>query len=425
MKSNIVQMPGGPRPVNDEPPPDDDFEHDDCDDPSAPPPASAEGPGPGPLKASTPRRAGTVNDVLDDWTQAGPLIHEPTGIAELDEWTGGGPVYGSRWFLLGAPDAGKTALELQWAHEMAQRGVAVGLLAADEEAGDLVTRLAQRVGYSRHHCEACDPAVLAQMKGHLTELPIRFYDASWTIEAAAVDLSDWAKQRADADPESHPNGPRAFLGVDSIQTVTCAADVTARLNGRELSEVAAVTARVYAVRNVATRHRLIALATSEMGRGAYRSSDPAQQTSAMAAGKWSGAIEYSGRVVLAVRSVGGEKDLIELEVAKNKHGPRDVKTHLRIDRRSQTLTAAMYEPPPAPDRAESRVATVASHADTIRTLIAERPGITVRDLRDLAKARAGIGKDAVSAALALLGDAVTRETGIRNAVHMSLKAPAK
>ena len=46
MKSNVVQMPDGPRPVNEEPPPDD-FEHSNDDDPNARP-KSADTPNSGP-----------------------------------------------------------------------------------------------------------------------------------------------------------------------------------------------------------------------------------------------------------------------------------------------------------------------------------------------------------------------------------------
>jgi predicted ATP-dependent serine protease len=109
---------------------------------------------------------GIVTDicvVLDTWGTEGPLIHEPTGFAKLDEATGGGPVYGTRWVVVGAPDAGKTALLVQIGHEYAKRGIHVGFLAVDEEAGDLVTRLAQRVGFSRQDCERRDPEMLAKM----------------------------------------------------------------------------------------------------------------------------------------------------------------------------------------------------------------------------------------------------------------------
>ncbi len=61
-----------------------------------------------------------------------------------DELTAGGPVYGTRWYVVGAPDAGKTALLIRIAHDYFWRGVAVGLLAVDEDPTDIVTRFAQR-----------------------------------------------------------------------------------------------------------------------------------------------------------------------------------------------------------------------------------------------------------------------------------------
>ncbi len=414
MKNNLMVLP----PPESEPPPDDEWEPTDADAPDAP--AESEQP--------SARSAVSIEQVLASWEQHGPLVHEPTGIRSLDEHTGGGPVYGSRWYLLGAPDAGKTAMELQIAHDLARRGVAVGLLAADEEAGDLVTRLVQRIGYARHHCEARDGAVLAEMGVALRGLPIRFYDASWTIEAAASDLAGWAKLRADADPGAHPHGPRAFLGIDSIQTVQCAADAQARLTGRELSEVTAVTARVHAIRDAATRHRLIALATSEMGRGAYRSSDPSQQTSTLASAKWSGAIEYSGRVVLGLRSVIGEKDLVEVELAKNKHGPRDVKVHLRIDRHSQTLTETVYDAPPEASAGERRAASTKAaavgDAAAVLATLESQPGLNVRQLRAAMRLAAGLGVERVETALSLLGDAVVRTPGPHKSVLLSIN-PSK
>jgi hypothetical protein len=262
------------------------------------------------------------------------------------------------------------------------------------------------------------------MREALADLPIRFYSGDWTIEGAASDLAGWAKLRAEADPAGHPHGPRAMLGIDSIQTVQCAADVQARLAGRELSEVAAVTARVHAVRSAATRHRLIAIATSEMGRGAYRSSDPSQQTSALASGKWSGAIEYSGRVVLALRSVSGETDLVEVELAKNKHGPRDVKLYAQIDRPSQTLTEALYDPPPdgeADERRDgkSKARALAAAAEIVRVLRAT-PGLGVRDLRSAVRAKTGWGNDTIDTGATCLGIALVKGKGPKNSTPMTI-----
>lgn len=372
----------------------------------APPRESAASDG-APGDGATRTQAATVAGVIGSWRNAGSLVHEPTGIARLDELTGGGPVYGSRWYLAGAPDAGKTALLLQVAHTMATRGVCVGLLAVDEDAGDVVTRLAQRAGYSRKHCEVRDPAVLAQMQEELAGLEMRFYDATWTVEAAAADLA------------AHAKGGRAMLGVDSVQTVRCDTEAASR----DMAEVSAVTARVQAIRSVATKHRLIVIATSEMGRSAYSSSDRTQQASTMASGKWSGAIEYSARVLLGLRSVAGEPDLIELDVAKNKHGPRDQLVHLRIDRLSQTLTEVAYEVPSegrSPRGDAASVERVSRDAVAVARALRQAPGVSVRALRAAVRAATGAGHDRVDAAVAYLGAAVVRGAGARGATPMTL-----
>jgi hypothetical protein len=361
-------------------------------------------------QATPSPRPVTVTEVIAEWRVAGSLVHEPTGITKLDELTGGGPVYGSRWYLAGAPDAGKTALLLQIAHTLAGRGVHVGLLAVDEEPSDVVTRLAQRIGYARHHCEARDPRVLEKMQAELGSLPIRFYDATWTIEAAAADLA------------AHGKGGRAMLGIDSVQTVACDAE---RAEGaRDLSEVAAVTARVRAIRAVASVHRLIVMATSEFGRSAYSSSDRAQQSSTMASGKWSGAIEYSARVLIGLRSVSGEPDLIELDLAKNKHGPRDQLIHLKLDRRAQTLMETTYEPPPS-GRVRGDAASVervAQDALAVARVLLRQPGLGSRELRAAARAATGAGQERVDAALAYLGEAVQVGTGPKNKALRTLDA---
>lgn len=377
---------------------------------------------PEPAQPKVGKLAVTISSVLAEWRDAGPLVHEPTGIPELDELTGGGPVYGTRWYLAGAPDAGKTALLVQLAQTFLQRGIAVGLLAVDEDAGDIVTRFAQRIGYARSTCEIREPAVLDEMERALGPLPLRLYDGSWTIESAAADLAAFAKQRAISHPESHPHGPRAMLGVDSIQTVRCEAESAALAAGRELSEVLAVTARAQAIRLVASRYRLIAAATSELGRGAYRSSDPSQQTTTLASGKWSGAIEYSARVLIGLRSVSNQPDLIELELAKNKHGPRDRRIHLRMDRRSQTLLPTVYDAPRANsgDRDATARDRVATDAAAVASVLAAKPGLGVRDLRSAVRAGSGFGSDRVDAALALLGSAVVCGLGPRNSKPMSL-----
>lgn len=350
----------------------------------------------------------TATAVLEQWRSEGPLRHEPTGIARLDELTGGGPVYGSRWYLAGAPDAGKTALLVQLAHVYAERGVSVGLLAADEDAGDLVTRLAQRRGWARHHCEARDASVLADVDAALRDLPIRIYDPTWTIEAAAEDLA------------AHAPGGRAMFGVDSIQTVQCDAELAAGL-GREMATAEAVAARTRALRAVATRHRLLALATSEMARGAYARGD--DRTATLAAAKWSGSIEYSARVMLGLRSVAGEKDMVEIELAKNKHGPKDEMVYVRMDRRAQTLTAVDFcrGLEDAGGRQERQQNVVRADAAQVALVLARRPGLATRELPAAVRAATGsMSRDRVMAGLHRLADAVVVVSGPRSARYLHL-----
>lgn len=376
-----------------------------------PPPGRFDDDKPAPAPSPSVPSALSIADVIDAWQKEGPLKHEPTGIKRLDDLTGGGPVYGSRWYLAGAPDAGKTALLLQIAHTYAERGIAVGLLAVDEEAGDLVTRLAQRIGYARHACEVRDGMELTEMRAALEGLPIRMYSAEWTIESAAADLAGFAREQT---------GGLAMLAIDSVQTVSCAAERHAQ---KELSEVAAVTARSRAIRAVATQHRLIAMATSEFGRSAYRNSDPDQQSSTLASAKWSGAIEYSARVLIGLRSVAGETDLIDLDLAKNKHGPRDEHVYLRIDRRFQTLTEAGYEPPPAEsqaDRDEAAVAKVAADAVAVARVLLANPGLGVRELRAKVRAVSGAGSERVDAAVQALGEAIVIGSAPRGGKPMSI-----
>ncbi|HTQ03035.1 MAG TPA: DnaB-like helicase C-terminal domain-containing protein [Polyangiaceae bacterium] len=353
----------------------------------------------------------SIVDVLNRWRTDGSLIHEPTGIRQLDDLTGGGPVYGTRWYIAGAPDGWKTGFLAQLGHNWALRGIEIGALAVDEEDSDLVTRLAQRCGYDRIDCEIRDPATLATMVENFGSLPIRFYTG--TIEAAAKATAERAAAA----------GTRGALLLDSIQTVTCEAAELALLSGRELSEVQRVTLNTRAHRAVTSKYKLIGIATSEMGRGAYSSSDPEKQTPTMAAGKWSGAIEYSARVLLGVRCVADESDMIELEIAKNKHGPSGKRMYLRTDRRSQTIIETNYTPEPSvkhEERDASAVRRTYSDAAIVARCLHTKPGMGIRDLRAAARAAAGIGQERVDSGVAALGDAVVVGSGPRNSKPMTL-----
>ena len=356
-----------------------------------------------------PRRVLTPAEVVAGWHVEGALVHEATGLAALDDVTDGGPVYGTRWYLLGAPDAGKTALLVQIADVYARRGVVVGLLAVDEEPGDLTARLAQRTRWTRHQCEIRERGLLAEMA---EELPaIRMYGPDWTIEAAAMDLA------------AHAGGKRAMLGIDSIQTVRCEHDAGAT------SMHQAVTARTAAVRRAATVHRLIVISTCEMNRQSYRSiqaGEDAKEAGDLASAKESSAIEYSARVMLSLRQVKREPDKIELHVAKNKHGPRGDVFYLALDRSRQTLADAVA--PPKPDgEASERKKDAKGHerllvvAAAVVQVLAVQSGLGIVKLRAQVRAKLGRCTDGdTDAAVALLGEGVCCTKGNRGAHHHTL-----
>jgi hypothetical protein len=178
---------------------------------------------------------------------------------------------------------------------------------------------------------------------------------------------------------------------------------------------------------------MITVSTSELGRGAYAKSDPDERTANMAGAKWSGAVEYSARILLGIRSAAGEPDVLEVEVSKNKHGPRDETLYLRIDRRSQTLVEIDRDQNEAEGRAaqaadERGHAKVTAAAAQVAVTLATRPGKPTRTLVPNVKARApALTRTQVEAGLSRLGDAVVEVQGKRNARYLYLdgsKVPA-
>lgn len=158
---------------------------------------------------------------------------------------------------------------------------------------------------------------------------------------------------------------------------------------------------------------MILLVTSEMNRTAYSSVKSAEASNDMAAAKESGAIEYSARVMLALRNVANDPDTLELRIAKNKHGPKDEKIGLRLTRRLQQLDEvdlpesadddlSKEERSVARERAKNLEAAVA-----IVSLLLEVPGIARREIIPAIRARVGKCSSAVvETGLAILGPSV-------------------
>lgn len=300
------------------------------------------------IAALVAARNGNALRIVDEWERDGPLVHLPTGIESLDDMTGGGLVLGSRVYMLGAPNAGKTALAVQIADTYMAKGIDCALLGVDEEPSDLAMRMMQRRGFTREQVEHRVPAVIAAARAAFGSLPLLLFDGSTTIEAAAVALHKRACER-------HPgvDRPPCVLFIDSVQTARCEGEDI------EGSLYVSVTKRVAAIRACASRYRMLVVATSEMNRAAYKSKKAEDQVTDMAAGKESGAIEFSARVLLALRSVPGSSDVVELRVAKNKHGADHRVDQdgifLRVNRAAQTLAEAPgFEPVDADSVADAK-----------------------------------------------------------------------
>lgn len=309
--------------------------------------------------------------VLATWRTEGALVHEPTGFAKLDEITRGGLVYGTTTYLQGAPNASKTIIVLQIAHHYAERGIVVGLMASDEDASDLMTRLAQRIGFERDDVEKREHGAIDVLERRLGHLPILFFDDETTIEQAAEELVRVA------------NGRRCMLGVDSIQVVRCGLESASE---REISEQRAITARTIALRRLAAKHRMIIIATSETSRASYRARTEDDRIEDIAAGKGSGSIEFKSKVLLTVRKVKRAPGVYSVSPTKNKlqRDDSDEPFYLKLDRSRQVLEDT-DKPPPADDSERAERAEQAEKREAERNGRVEK--MEEQILAALAKAR--------------------------------------
>jgi len=271
----------------------------------------------------------TVDTLLSAWARDGAIERVSTGLPTLDDATRGGAILGDRWVIQGAPDAAKTLLLVQLLHTFAVQGLAVGLLAVDEEPGDVLIRLAQRCGFDRDECEARVPETLSAIRAAAGELKWFFYGADWTIESAATHLA----------AQGTALNAGTVLGVDSLQ----AARSETEAGRQDVNMTSLVDHRVRAIRLTAKAHGHLVLATSEMTRDGYRARRTGDRIAPLAAGKHSGSIEYSARVLLSLQNVGANR--VQLEVPKNKHGTWRLASEgnaitLELDRDRQTLAEA-------------------------------------------------------------------------------------
>jgi hypothetical protein len=189
-------------------------------------------------------------------------------------------------------------------------------LAADEQPKGIAVRLGQLDGFARDALESphnlARKAFAARLRLRPELMVVDPFDARVTLEDADQLLLERAKDRI------------RVLIVDSLQTIPCAA-----ANAFETARDR-MTATIEACKRAAKRGAIV-IAISEMSRGGYRTGDRATDTSALSSGKESGAIEYGGAFLLGLRSVKGEKGVIEIECAKNRVGNEKPDLRVRIN----------------------------------------------------------------------------------------------
>ena len=335
-----------------------------------------------------------LGDIVALWAAQGPLVPLATGFPTLDAMMTGGPRTGDVFTIVGAPNAGKTLLLAQLADRWANDGNAVGFVALDEHLSFLAERFMQRRDVSRAACHRRSTADLDAMRNAASGCSIAFYGYNDSLDALAEQVAATAKER----------GTVGVLCIDSTQAL---AD---RMRNGDADRFGAIADAMHYLHDLAMRLRLLVVASCEMNRSGYRSQEAAHLSNDLAVGSGSGKIEYLSRLLVALRSVAGDGNVIELRVAKNKwsgegdkgeHGEGDPGIGLRIERRTQTVHE-QSEPIWRPDFTGAKQAQKDAQATDdlviVAQLVAENPGILAKQLeaRFLRRAKGGMRRYAVA-----------------------------
>jgi hypothetical protein len=351
------------------------------------------------LEERTHTKRGILERLRELRDQGPPM---PTGIDPIDKSTRGGLRAEKMVVLGGAPGAGKTSLMRQIADYMSRDGVAVGWFAADEEPVGIDIRRVQALGVPRDEAERPSDATLERVRLALVPLPFEIYDTAdgWTLETAAVDHA-----------RAYPDKPRVFF-VDSLQTARTERSAGLEKKGR-IDDV------VLTLKNL-SRHpatKCAVVVTSELARGSYRNEASADATSDLAAFKESGDIEYAGQVLMVLRSLPGESEVVSASQPKNRLGvKRDFL--LAFDRETTNFEETFNDP-----REEARLESAAKVAEEVFRHVssASWPGITNTDLRSC-----GLRTQAVQDAFRVLakdGRIITERIGRRQYWRVPTLAP--
>lgn len=297
----------------------------------------------------------TGADAMEEMFEMSRAPRMATGITSVDGPMGGGFPSPRSVFVAGPPSAGKTSLCVFLAHRWLLAGHPTAFLAVDEDAVGVSKRIAALGGLDIEKIANGDPGEQNRALAYARRLPF-FIREEETVEQVTMELVDFAKGHANRTP---------VLVIDSLQTVR-----SGLTKGMETprARVDAVADSIRAARD----RGILVLASSEVNRGFYGRSKPEEQTTAMAAGKESGRIEYLAESLIVLREADTE-NVVDVTVAKNRGFPR-VPFRLLLD-----PTRMTYVEVERPDAEHERREAFARDCQAIVEVIRARAGVKNRE----------------------------------------------
>jgi Winged helix-turn-helix DNA-binding len=175
--------------------------------------------------------------------------------------------------------------------------------------------------------------------------------------------------------------------VDSIQTVRTRQTIKDSPSIRERVMGAARIAR-----HLAVEHGLVMVYTSEVNRSWYRAKREEDRASDLAAFA-EARIEFSGDVLLTLRSLDDDPDMVEVRIPKNRLGTRKGFL-MRLDRERARFDAVDADYATAA-RSAAETERLDEARETILRELRDHPGVTRRQLQEMVSLKVAVFSDAL------------------------------
>lgn len=328
------------------------------------------------LQAADPPRSKSLEQLLDTLGEATTVLHSEFGQLDRACDDGGVPV-GKLCVLVGGPGSRKTGFGVHLADVFSRQGAAVLMMCADEGRRNIITRLGQRMGFSRsglRDTSEIGEATRAEARRREKALDrvLRFAeledeDDAQTIEDAHLELVSVAQGR-----------PRVLI-VDSLQTCRSeSAEALDRPDPRQL-----VDRKMRMLRSFRRTGTLV-FVISETARSFYGSRDKRVEfEDVVSAAKESGGVEFGADMVMGLVGDREDENAIEVVVGKSRFGVK-TRFHVRWDRARATLSEFTKDEQVNQDVApkpSARSTEKSELRDAIYALILSQPGISQHDIR--------------------------------------------